>query len=166
MRSILFLLLFISVLGTAKAQDNNANNDNVPRFVCLKTDETNLRTGPGLNYPIDWVYVKKNMPVEVIREFEHWRMIKDFEGTKGWIHRSGLSAKRYAFVSVDVTKLRKVPKDEAQVLAYLKKKVVLKVKKCPKRYDFCKVSLNDNDNDYEGWVRKSDLWGVYIDENF
>src|SRR5262245_62193406 len=58
----------------------------LPRFVSLRSDQVNLRVGPGENYPIQWVLTHKEMPVEIIREFEHWRMIRDWQGTEGWVH--------------------------------------------------------------------------------
>ncbi len=37
----------------------------VPRFASLKSDEVNMRSGPGQRYPIVWVYKRKAMPVEI-----------------------------------------------------------------------------------------------------
>jgi hypothetical protein len=53
----------------------------VPRFVSLRTEPINLRTGPGVRYPVEWVYVRKRLPVEVIAEFDTWRRIRDPDGT-------------------------------------------------------------------------------------
>jgi SH3-like domain-containing protein len=33
--------------------------------------------GPSTNYPIELMYVTKNLPVEIIDEFDAWRKIKD-----------------------------------------------------------------------------------------
>jgi SH3-like domain-containing protein len=41
----------------------------VPRYVSLKSDKAYLRTGPGDRYPVSWVYMRKGLPVEVIREY-------------------------------------------------------------------------------------------------
>src|SRR6202048_2611436 len=70
----------------------------VPRFVSLHADRVNLRTGPGDRYPIDWVFTRKDMPVEIIAQFEHWRQIRDWEGTKGWVHQRMLAGKRDVIV--------------------------------------------------------------------
>jgi 3-oxoacyl-[acyl-carrier protein] reductase len=45
------------------------NNFPVPRFVTIKFNEVNARTGPENDCPIEWVFVKKSEPVEVIAEF-------------------------------------------------------------------------------------------------
>ncbi len=63
----------------------------VPRFVSLKSDETNVRTGPGTRYPIAWVYRRAGMPVEVVEEYDLWRKIRDVEGTTGWVHKTMLA---------------------------------------------------------------------------
>src|SRR3990167_9515481 len=66
----------------------------LPRFVSLRAEEVNMRAGPGVRYPVDWVYKRKNMPVEVIAEFGTWRKVRDIQGTQGWIHQSMLSSNR------------------------------------------------------------------------
>ncbi len=66
----------------------------LPRFASLKTDEVNLRTGPGLRYPIEWVYKRRDLPVQIEREFEVWRLISDQEGVKGWVHQATLVGRR------------------------------------------------------------------------
>ena len=64
----------------------------VPRFVSLKSDRVNLRQGPGTEYPTAWVFRRAGLPVEVIKEFESWRQVRDAEGTTGWV--PGLDAER------------------------------------------------------------------------
>ena len=53
----------------------------IPRFVSLRSEEVNLRTGPGVRYPVEWVFVRRQMPVEILQEFENWRRVRDREGT-------------------------------------------------------------------------------------
>jgi len=61
----------------AVAANANPSGLPIPRFVSLRSNEVNLRTGPGLTYPIDWIYKRDGMPVEVIQEFDTWRKIRD-----------------------------------------------------------------------------------------
>ena len=68
----------------------------VPRFVSLKSDRVNLRQGPGTEYPTAWVFQRAGLPVEVIKEFESWRQVRDAEGTTGWVLGSMLSGRRTA----------------------------------------------------------------------
>src|SRR5262245_55806966 len=70
----------------------------VPRFVSLKSDRVNLRQGPGTDYPTAWVFRRAGLPVEVIKEFESWRQVRDAEGTTGWVLGSMLSGRRTALI--------------------------------------------------------------------
>ena len=63
----------------------------IPRFVSLKDDRVFARAGPGNQYPINWVYLRKGFPVEVVDEFDHWRLIRDVDNVEGWIHSVMLS---------------------------------------------------------------------------
>ena len=81
----------------------------LPRFVSLRADQVNLRTGPGVRYPIDWVYRRRDLPVEIIDEHETWRRIRDWEGTIGWVHQSMLQGVRNAMVTGEPRTLRKLP---------------------------------------------------------
>ena len=58
----------------------------LPRFVSLRADQVNLRTGPGVQYPVEWVYQRKDLPVEIIAEYRTWRKIRDWQSTQGWVH--------------------------------------------------------------------------------
>lgn len=72
----LMILLFLIVVP----QNSYAKTDlPLPRFATLKSNEVNVRTGPGLRYQTKWVLVRKEMPVEITAEFEQWRKIKDFK---------------------------------------------------------------------------------------
>jgi len=66
----------------------------LPRFVSLKSGRVNARIGPGVNYPVDWLYLKPGLPVEITQEFENWRRVRDSDGSEGWINQSLLSGKR------------------------------------------------------------------------
>jgi len=70
----------------------------VPRFVSLKADRVNVRTGPNKDQDVRWVYTRAGMPVEITAEFDNWRRIRDWEGSEGWVYHSLLSGKRTAVV--------------------------------------------------------------------
>ena len=73
----------------------------LPRFVSLRASEVNMRTGPGTRYPIAWVYKQRNLPVEIVDEFDTWRRIRDWEGSEGWVHQSMLHGRRSIMVVED-----------------------------------------------------------------
>jgi len=134
----------------------------IPRFVSLRADEVNLRTGPGIRYPIDWVYQRKGLPVEVIDEFEAWRRIRDREGTTGWVHQSMLAAERTAVVIGERRMLRQTATAGSEPVAWLDPGVIVVLKRCADAW--CEAVALDGNDSYRGWIGKSEIWGVYPDE--
>jgi SH3-like domain-containing protein len=43
----------------------------IPRFVSLKSDRVNVRSGPNKDQEVRWVYTHAGMPVEITAEFEN-----------------------------------------------------------------------------------------------
>src|SRR5260370_26814578 len=89
----------------------------LPRFVSLRSDQVNLRVGPGENYPIEWVLTRKEMPVEIVKEFENWRMIRDWQGTEGWVHERMLTGKRAVVVKGGIRTLHRQPDPASPAVA-------------------------------------------------
>ena len=88
------LLLFSGLASPLQAAAQKGTGLPLPRFVSLRAGEVNLRTGPGVQHPVDWVYHRQNLPLEIIAEYGTWRKIRDWQGTQGWVHQSMVSAKR------------------------------------------------------------------------
>lgn len=134
----------------------------VPRFVTLRSAEVNVRTGPGTRYPVDWVFVRADLPVEVIEEFEEWRLIRDSEGVEGWVHQSLLSGRRGVVVQggdAEPVPLRNEPDTGGTVTAEAEPGVVGRLLRCPSGA-WCYVELGG----YRGWIERGRLWGVYAEE--
>nr|WP_298794619.1 SH3 domain-containing protein [uncultured Acetobacter sp.] len=66
----------------------------LPRYAALRSDEVNMRAGPGRRFPILWVYHRRGMPMRVEREFDVWRLVEDVTGQKGWIQQATLAGGR------------------------------------------------------------------------
>ncbi|MCH4092105.1 SH3 domain-containing protein [Acetobacter sp.] len=66
----------------------------LPRFAALRADDVNMRAGPGQRYPIQWVYHRRGLPVQIEREFDVWRLVEDSDGVKGWVHQATLIGSR------------------------------------------------------------------------
>jgi len=133
----------------------------VPRFVSLKSDEVNVRTGPGTRYPISYVYKREGMPVEVVDEFDQWRKVKDFEGAAGWVHKSMLDGRRMAMVKAKEAETLHVDDDaKSRPVLRVAPKVIAGIVSCTK--EWCRLSIESK----KGWIKKSLLWGVYKDEVF
>lgn len=154
---------------TASAIEGVAGNSGlpVPRFVSLKSDRVNLRSGPGTEYPTAWVFRRAGMPVEVIREFESWRQVRDPEGATGWVLSVMLSGRRTAVVlpwevkpgaAAPTIPLRESSHDNARPLAVVEAGVIANVRTCDRRW--CVIVVGD----YRGYVEQNKLWGVYPDE--
>src|SRR5215216_2043872 len=106
------------------AQQRKGSGLPLPRFASLRSDEVNARTGPGTRYPVDWVFRRKGMPVEIVAEFENWRKVRDWQGASGWVHQSLLTGKRGFLISTKSAELHKTPTNDAPVVARLEPEVV------------------------------------------
>ncbi|WP_410526022.1 SH3 domain-containing protein [Rickettsia endosymbiont of Polydrusus tereticollis] len=154
---ITFILLIIIALSlTAKADNKKLP---IPRFVSIKSNEVNARSGPTIKSSIEWTFIKKGEPVEIIAEYEQWRQVRDVNGEGGWIHSSVLSGKRSVIIIGDKEiELTKGENPKSRVIAKLMPEVRCTLKKCKEQ--FCQISCKD----YIGWVPKKVIWGVYNDE--
>jgi SH3-like domain-containing protein len=164
---VLLLVLLLAPSGPAAAQSGGPSALTsigtetglpIPRYVTLRAREVNVRTGPGVRYPIDWVFQRPNLPVEVVAEFDTWRKIRDFEGTEGWVHQSMLSGRRTVIVLAAVRLLRREPSESAAPMARLEPGVIAWLEAC--REDWCEVEVAGID----GWLRRADVWGVHPGE--
>ncbi len=131
----------------------------VPRFVTLKSDEANLRAGPGLEYPVLWQYRTPKLPVRVDAEFGIWRKIVDHDGTAGWMHGSVLSLKRMALIKVDMAKIHDNPDPSSTVLALAERNALMELQSCPKSW--CKVKAAN----VSGWMKRQAIWGLLQTES-
>jgi SH3-like domain-containing protein len=130
----------------------------VPRYVSLRADEVRLRAGPNVSYPIEWVLRRRHLPVEIIAEFELWRRVRDPQGAEGWVHQSLLSGRRYLIITGDTRTLRRRPEPEAPPVARVEAGVVGELIECQGAW--CRLDAGG----FRGWLRRSEVWGVYPDE--
>lgn len=130
----------------------------LPRFVSLRANKVNMRTGPGKRYPVNWMFVHHGLPVEIVAEFEDWRRVRDWQGTEGWVHRSMLSGTRTVVVRGGLQPLRQNPNLNAPMTARVMEKVVGRVLKCEKNW--CRITIGKK----RGWIRYPHIWGVYPEE--
>jgi SH3-like domain-containing protein len=132
----------------------------LPRWASLRSDEVNLRSGPGTRYPIEWEYRRRDLPVQIEREFEVWRLIEDQDGVKGWVHQATLMARR-GFIVVGAERvMRRSASDDAAAVARLKPGVVGRFRACDAKAAWCEVQVQD----YRGWLKRDEVYGVYPGE--
>lgn len=132
----------------------------LPRFAALRSDEVNLRAGPGTRYPIDWVYKRRDLPVEIVREFEVWRLVQDPDGIKGWVHQATLTGRRSFIVTGGDATLRRDAKDTAAAVAILKPGVIGHLRSCQAGSAWCQVQVGE----HRGYLKRSQFWGTLPDE--
>lgn len=160
-RAIVLLLALAAAPLCAAAQTAVGTETQLPlpRFVSLRSNEINLRTGPGVNYPVEWVYRRRGMPVEVVAEFDSWRKVRDWQGTVGWVHQSMLDGRRGALIIGGERILRREPAAGAAGVARLEPGVIARLKECGS--EWC---LLESDS-YDGWLKRDEFWGVYPGES-
>ena len=133
-------LLFIPFL--------NANE----KFLSLKKNKTNVRYGPGLDYPIKYVYRKVNLPVRLIDKKENWRRVIFLDNNSGWIHWCQLMPSN-SIIAIEEKILFKKPSNLSEPLARLEKGRLLVIKKCED--EWCNIITDD----YTGWIKVKSIWG-------
>ena len=124
------------------------------KYLSIRTSIANLRIGPSFAHPIAFVYEKKNMPVEVIDEFEVWRKVKDYQGDTGWVHLSQLSRKRSLLTTKDGIVLYKKSTIYSEPIIKIGKLEAVVIKKCIPNW--CLVEIQK----YKGWIQTEHVWGL------
>ena len=147
------LATLISYLGSLPVHAAGSG-EALPRFAALHSDKVNLRAGPGDRYPIEWVYLRKDWPVEVVAKFDHWRRVRDWEGTEGWVHEKMITSRREVIITGSTRALRQSPDPRAPLVARAEPGVMAQLQEC--RGDWCRIDAHDT----TGWVQRSEIWGV------
>ena len=107
-----------------------------PRFLSLKNEKVNVRYGPGFDFPIKFIYVKKHLPVQVIDSKENFRRIIDHK----------------IIVLEDKIIFKKNSKFSQPIIKVRKGRLVF-IKKCLD--DWCNIKTDK----YDGWLENDNVWG-------
>jgi SH3-like domain-containing protein len=138
----------------AKQADTKAG----PRFASLRAEKVFLRAGPGPDFPIQWVFVRRGLPVEILATFDIFRKIRDSDGTVGWVNQQMLTGRRSILVSGAIRDLHHDANPGSEVVAQLEPGVVAAVSKCDPAW--CEVKAGG----YKGWLKRDEVWGLEPDE--
>ena len=144
-KKIVIWFLCLSILGV---QLLNAEE----KFLSLKKNKTNVRYGPGLDYPIKYIYRKVDLPVKQIDKKENWRRVIFLDNNSGWIHLSQLKPSN-SIITIEEMILFKKPSNFSEPLAKLEKGRLLVINKCEEGW--CKITTSK----YTGWVKIKKIWG-------
>ena len=155
LNGVLALVLLFALAQPSFADNTTGPVTNLPlpRFVSMKAAEGNVRRGPSLTHRIDWVFKRRNMPLQITAEHGHWRRVEDRDGMGGWVHYSLLSGSRYVIIEKDMLQARTHPDAQAPVTATFEAGVIARLGKCSE--EWCRL----NAGGYKGWVPKSRVWG-------
>jgi SH3-like domain-containing protein len=155
LRGVLFALLMLVVAAPASAQEKQP-----PYWASIASGQAMTRTGPGKNYPGVWLYQRRDLPVRVVKKYEHWRLIQDPDGAQGWMLVTLLSDRRTGIVKPgDPRPVRAGPSDDSKVRYLVEAGVVGRIDHC--RGDgWCRIEVGKK----EGYVRTTILWGVGTNE--
>ena len=125
-----------------------------PYWASIEESEARMRTGPSTEFPVTWVYKRKNLPVKVVAVHSVWRKVHDRDGDQGWLHVRLLSPKRTAIViGKDVGTLRDAPEPNAHISWRVEPGVVGIIDECDKGY--CRF---ETDGRY-GYIETARIWG-------
>ncbi|MGB4100782.1 MAG: SH3 domain-containing protein [Alphaproteobacteria bacterium] len=162
----IFLLLPCLLAAAAHADDEENGGSSgkdvipLPRFASLRFSEVNTRTGPGTRYPIEWVYRRAELPVEIIQSHEAWYRIRDHEHAEGWVHKTKVRMARRGIVMNQLHAVRTGPDEKSAIAAHVEPGVIFELQSCD--VSWCEV----RGAEYEGYLRKSDFYGAYPQEKF
>ncbi len=154
--AVLAAVLAVVLASTAALAESRP----LPRFVSLRADEVKMRAGPGVQYPVEWVYHRQRLPVEIIAEYQTWRKVRDWQGTQGWMHQSLLAGNRTFVVTGDVRTIRERAAPDSGPVARAEAGVIGRLIECPEDGIWCRVESEG----HEGWLRQVDFWGAHRGE--
>lgn len=159
----------LGILSNAAHAQNTAVGPSglpLPRFASLKSGRVNLRIGPGLKYPVEWLYLKSGVPMEIIQEYDNWRRVRDSEGAEGWVNQSLLSGRRTAIAAPwqkgqeTELLLRAGPDTTSRIVAKLEPGVIGNIKACNGQW--CEIEFSG----HRGWLSQTQIWGAYPGETY
>ncbi len=142
-KKIIFLILIFFCTGAL-------SNENY--YLMLKNSKVNVRIGPGLDYPVKFIYKKKYLPVKVIDKNENFRKVIDYKKNSGWIHISQLK-KINSVIVLSNRILFKKPTSNSKPIANIESGKLFFLEKCKKNW--CQVSSQN----YSGWIHMDNVWG-------
>lgn len=124
-----------------------------PRYGSLKKSEVNVRSGPGNQYPILWVYQRAGYPVLLLARYDNYLKIRDVEGEEGWVYVGMISKQRTALVQgkAPVPLYRKAD-PASPMVARLAPGVTVTLEDC-ENANLCEVRTETA----KGWVARSSL---------
>ncbi len=140
-RSLMILLLILGFSATALAER-----------LAVSAPVANIRSGPGTRHNVLWK-VEKFFPLLVIDKSGEWYQFKDFEGDRGWVHRSLVDKTPSVVTKNDKCNIRSGPGTNHNILFTVEKGIPFKVLK--RKGSWIHIEHSDGD---KGWIHKALVW--------
>lgn len=153
-------LLTTSIIITAfccKTSFSAPTINEVNYFASFRSNETNVRSGPGTSYPVKFTFKRRGLPIQVISEYDNWSEVKDFDGETGWVASSLVTKKRTLIIRTkkEFVNMHKKSNEKSTIIFRLKNNVIGNYIKCLE-IDWCAIEVKDK----KGWVKKDELFGI------
>jgi SH3-like domain-containing protein len=130
-----------------------------PYWASISSSRAMMRTGPGRNYPATWLYVRPDLPIQVVEIYQSWRKVRDPDGTTGWMLVNLLSDTRTAIVRGDAARpLHQEPNEASPVQFRAEPGVVGRISNCASGW--CRFEVGRRG----GFIQVGHIWGVGPDE--
>lgn len=145
------IILIFSLVTSTFVVSSYAYADKGVSFGSMRKAEVNVRSGPGTQYPILWIFHRRDYPIEILEKYQSWYKVKDIEGEQGWVYKSLISNKNTSLVtSGEPIVMYKTSKNE-RAKYRLETGVVVSIDKCSTLQ--CKVAYRGE----KGWVNRNRL---------
>jgi len=148
----MLLILSITQAGAAPAK--------ILRYVSQRSDKAYLREGPSFAHKVLWIYRRRGYPFAVLAEFDVWRRVQAPDGTIGWMAASMLTDQRTVLVNGTGRVPLTAKADGGKVSALADPGAVASLRSCTPAA--CRI----HGESVDGWIPKSRIWGVGMDEVF
>jgi SH3-like domain-containing protein len=125
-----------------------------PYWASIAKGEAVMRVGPSKDYPANWVYQRRDLPVKVVETYPDWRKIEDPDGTIGWMHVRLLKDDPTGIVKGAAAEMRDGPSADSRLLYRLSPGVIGHLSGCAKGW--CAFDVDGK----SGYVAELNLWGA------
>ena len=149
------ILIFLMILNSAYSQEIEKSNY---EFKSLKSDDANMRVGPGKRFEILWNFKKPGLPVKILKKFEQWYEVETPDGSIGWMWGKLLSNKKKTVLFKKDDNIYNKDNSESDIIANVNKNAILKLHYC--RDKWCKVESKKHK--VKGYVKIDNIWGTNI----
>ena len=153
-----FLLGLIGIAGSIGAAASDAGAQparETPYWASISSGRAMMRSGPGENFPGQWLYVRADLPIRVLEVYRSWRKIEDPDGTRGWMLVSLLSSTRTALVrGSEPAPMHERPDGTSAVSYRAAPGVVGRISQCANGW--CRLDVQGR----AGFIRTDLIWGV------